>query len=71
MDDLVRLIANLPGMTANRAVELAAEVPARVLGERRLGRISEGACSDLVVLDRDLRVRLTMLRGVVQFRRRS
>lgn len=71
MDDLVRFMANLPGMTANRAVELAADVPARVLGERRLGRISEGACSDLVVLDGDLRVRLTMVRGVVQFRRRS
>lgn len=71
MDDLVRLMANLPGMTANRAVELAAEVPARVLGESRLGRIRAGACSDLVVLDVDLRVRLTMVRGVVQFRRRS
>ena len=71
MDDLIRFMANLPGMTANRAVELAADVPARVLGERRLGRISEGACSDLVVLDGDMRVRLTMIRGVVQFRRRS
>jgi N-acetylglucosamine-6-phosphate deacetylase len=69
MDDLVRFMAKLPGMTANRAVELATEVPARVLGEQRLGRIREGACSDLVVLDRDLKVRLTMVRGVVQFRR--
>jgi N-acetylglucosamine-6-phosphate deacetylase len=69
MDDLVRFMAKLPGMTANRAVELATEVPARVLGEQRLGRIREGACSDLVVLGRDLNVRLTMVRGVVQFRR--
>ena len=71
MDGLVRFMAKLPGMTANRAVELATEVPARVLGERRLGRIREGACSDLVLLDRDLGVRLTMVRGVVQFRRQS
>jgi N-acetylglucosamine-6-phosphate deacetylase len=71
MDDLVRFMANLPGITANRAVELAADVPARVLGERRLGRIREGACSDLVVLDRHLRVKLTMVRGLVQFRRQS
>lgn len=71
MDDLVRLIAKLPGMTANRAIALAADVPARVLGENRLGRVREGACSDLVVLDSDLRVRLTMVRGVVQFRRQS
>ena len=71
MEELVRLMAGLPGMNASRAVELATGVPARVLGEARLGRIREGACSDLVVLDRDLRVRLTMVRGVVQFRRQS
>ena len=71
MDELVRLMARLPGMTADQAIELATGVPARVLGESRLGRINVGACSDLVVLDSDLRVRLTMLRGVVQFRRRS
>lgn len=71
MDDLVRLMARLPGMTARQAIEMATEVPAKVLGESRLGRITEGACSDLVVLDSDLRVRLTMIRGVVQFRRRS
>ena len=71
MEELVRLMAGLPGMTPNRAVELATGVPARVLGERRLGRIREGACSDIVVLDPDLRVRLTMVSGTVQFRRRS
>jgi N-acetylglucosamine-6-phosphate deacetylase len=71
MEDLVRLMARLPGMTATRAIELASRVPAQVLGERRLGRISAGACADLVVLDRDLGVRLTMVRGVVQFRRPS
>ena len=71
MDDLVRLMAKLPGMTAKQAIEMATEVPARVLGESRLGRIKEGACADLVVLDSDLKVRLTMIRGVVKFRRRS
>jgi len=71
MDDLVRLMAWLPGMTASRAIELATDVPAKVLGERRLGRIREGACADIVVLDSDFRVRLTMVRGVVQFRRQS
>jgi len=71
MDDLVRLMARLPGMTGGQAIEMATGVPARVLGESRLGRIDVGACSDLVVLDSELRVRLTMIRGVVQFRRRS
>jgi len=71
MCDLVRLMAGLPGMTVDRAITLASEIPARVLGERRLGRITEGACADVVVIDRDSRIRLTMVRGVVQFRRQS
>ena len=71
MPDLVCLMARLPGMTAARAIAFASSIPARVLGERRLGRIGAGACADLVVMDSDLRVRMTMIRGVVKFRRSS
>jgi len=42
-----------------------------VLGEKRLGHIQQGACADLVVLDAELGVRLTMIRGVVKFARPS
>ncbi|TMD25580.1 MAG: N-acetylglucosamine-6-phosphate deacetylase [Chloroflexi bacterium] len=69
MPDLVRLMARLPGMTPARAVSLASTAPARVLGERLLGRIGEGACADIVILDAELRPRLTMIRGAVIFRR--
>jgi N-acetylglucosamine-6-phosphate deacetylase len=71
MPDLVRLMARIPGMSMARAITLASTVPARVLGEKRLGRIGEGACADLVVLDAEGRVRVTMVRGVVKFRRSS
>lgn len=71
MPDLVRLMARVPGMSAARAITLASTVPARVLGEKRLGRIGEGACADILVLDEELRVRVTMIRGVVKFRRSS
>ncbi|HKW06206.1 MAG TPA: N-acetylglucosamine-6-phosphate deacetylase [Candidatus Dormibacteraeota bacterium] len=71
MPDLVRMTARLPGMNLDRAIGLAAGVPARVLGERRLGRIAAGACADLVVLDADANVRLTMIRGAVKFRQQS
>jgi N-acetylglucosamine-6-phosphate deacetylase len=71
MEDLVRLVAGLPGMSAAQAVAQATSVPAKVLGERGLGRIEAGACADLLVLDAELRVRLTMVRGVVKFRRSS
>jgi len=69
MPDLVRLMARLPGVGVARAISLASSVPARVLGERRMGRLTAGACADIVVLDADLRVRLTMIRGVVKFQR--
>jgi N-acetylglucosamine-6-phosphate deacetylase len=69
MDHLVRRMAALPGMSVARAIDMASAVPARVLGERSLGRIRVGASADLVVLDRDLHVRLTMVNGQVKFRR--
>ena len=71
MPDLVRIMSRLPGMNLDRAIGLASSVPARVLGEKRLGRIAAGACADLVVLDADARVRLTMIRGQVKFRPQS
>ena len=69
MPDLVRLMSRVPGVSVAQAISLASAVPARVLGERRLGRITPGACADLVVLDADLRVRVTMIRGALKFRR--
>ena len=69
MDDLVRKTARIPGLNLDRAVSMASAVPARVLGEKLLGVIKPGACADLVVLDREARVRLTMVGGRVRFRR--
>ena len=69
MDELVRRMAAIPGVGAAQAITMASEVPARVLGERRLGHIVVGACADIVVLDSDLRVSLTMVGGKVRFRR--
>ena len=57
------------GSNASRAVAMASTAPARVLGEPGLGRLRPGALADLVVLDRDLRVRLTIVGGCVKFRR--
>jgi N-acetylglucosamine-6-phosphate deacetylase len=68
MDDLVRLMAGLPGMSADRAIAMASSVPARVLGEKKMGRIKAGAFADLVILDAELRVSLTMVGGDVKYR---
>jgi N-acetylglucosamine-6-phosphate deacetylase len=69
MEDLVRRMASLPGMNAERAITMASAVPARVLGEKRLGRVSVGSCADLVVFDGELRVKQTWVGGRVRFRR--
>jgi N-acetylglucosamine-6-phosphate deacetylase len=69
MDELVRRMAALPGMNATRALAMASSAPARVLGESGLGRIRTGGCADLVLLDAGLEVRLTMVGGVVRYRR--
>ncbi|HYT14134.1 MAG TPA: N-acetylglucosamine-6-phosphate deacetylase [Candidatus Nitrosopolaris sp.] len=69
MDGLVQRMAAIPGTNATRAITMASTVPARVLGERGLGRIRNGACADLVVLDAGLRVRLTMVGGKILYRR--
>jgi N-acetylglucosamine-6-phosphate deacetylase len=69
MDHLVRRMSQLPGMNVARAIAMASTVPARVLGEKSLGRIRVGACADLIVLDRELHVRLTMVRGQVKYRK--
>jgi N-acetylglucosamine-6-phosphate deacetylase len=69
MDELVRRMASLPGMNTARALAMASTAPARVLGESGLGRIRIGACADLVLLDAELGVRLTMVDGAVKYRR--
>jgi N-acetylglucosamine-6-phosphate deacetylase len=69
MDGLVRRMAALPGMDATRAVSMASSVPARLLGEKGLGRVRVGGCADIVVLDAELRVALTMVAGTIRFRR--
>jgi N-acetylglucosamine-6-phosphate deacetylase len=69
MDELVRRMAGLPGMSPARALAMASTAPARVLGERFLGRLGVGSCADLVILDPSLQVRLTMVGGEVKFSR--
>jgi len=64
MDGMVRVLAGL-GIGLREVVEMATLTPARALGERRVGRIAAGLPADLVVLDPDLRVRLTLVGGQV------
>jgi N-acetylglucosamine-6-phosphate deacetylase len=54
------------GVPLERAVEAASAVPAALLGETGLGRLSVGSAADLVVLDDALRVERTLVAGVTR-----
>jgi N-acetylglucosamine-6-phosphate deacetylase len=69
LDALVRRMAQLPGATLEQAITMAATTPATVLGEAKLGRLQPGCHADIVILDREQRVRLTMVAGRVVFER--
>ena len=69
MDELVRRMAQLPGMSLERAVSMASSSPAAVLGETDVGELRAGSRADIVILDGEHRVRLTMVGGRVVFER--
>jgi N-acetylglucosamine-6-phosphate deacetylase len=69
MDALVRRMAHLPGMSAHNAVTMASTAPADVLGETRLGRLRPGALADIIILDQEMKVRLTIIGGRIVFQR--
>ena len=69
MDQLVRNAAQLSTVGRARAITMATSSPAAVLREGRLGRIRVGAHADLVLLDEQLKVRLTLVGGRVVYER--
>ncbi len=69
LQDAVRVAVRKGGITLRDAVEMATLTPARILGvEKRKGRIAVGCDADLVVMNRDLKVRQVIRVGrLVEF----
>ena len=67
LDAGVRELARTTG-SARAAVEAVTATPARLLGDPDRGRLAPGTRADLVLLDADLQVRLTVVGGVVAYR---
>jgi N-acetylglucosamine-6-phosphate deacetylase len=65
----VHNFARAASVSLREAVQMASLVPARLLGLSRKGRIAPGCDADLVVLDREGSVGLTLVGGEVAFRR--
>jgi N-acetylglucosamine-6-phosphate deacetylase len=62
----VRELARITG-SARAAVDAVTTTPARLLGDPDRGRLAPGARADVVLLDADLNVRMTVVGGVVAF----
>lgn len=70
--DAVRNMVKPAGFTLTEAIEMASAAPARILGiAQSKGRLSPGMDADIVVLDLDFSVILTMVGGRVVYDRRE
>jgi N-acetylglucosamine-6-phosphate deacetylase len=69
LDQAVRLAVSLGGARVADALRMASEVPARLLGLSRKGRLAVGADADLVLFDAELGVLATYGSGRSLYRR--
>jgi N-acetylglucosamine-6-phosphate deacetylase len=66
MDQAVRNLIAFAGCSAEEAIVAATATPAAAVGAADRGAVRPGAVADLVVLDQELRVVTTIVRGVVR-----
>lgn len=65
MDQMLRNMVALAGVSLSDAVKMASTTPAQVIGAAHKGRIAPGKDADLVFLDRHLQVRRVMTGGTI------
>ncbi|MGH7915900.1 MAG: N-acetylglucosamine-6-phosphate deacetylase, partial [Candidatus Binataceae bacterium] len=59
----VRLMVERVGVSVGEAALMASTNPARLLGRKALGRLAQGATADLIVLDRELKLKAVFVWG--------
>jgi N-acetylglucosamine-6-phosphate deacetylase len=67
MDDAVRNLVIFTGCTAADAMTAASTTPADAIGDSTRGRLAPGQIADLVLLDQDLQVQITICAGEVAY----
>ncbi len=68
-DRLVRTMVNVAGVTLPDAVKMLTINPAQVIGvDHMLGSISVGKIANVILFDKDIRVKLTVVEGNVIYR---
>ncbi len=72
LDEVVRRVMRFTGLSLPRALPMASRVPAAALGlTGRKGTLQVGADADIILLDDDAQVQLTMIGGKVVFDRQG
>jgi N-acetylglucosamine-6-phosphate deacetylase len=67
MDGAIRNMIAFTGCSLADAVTMASATPARILGLENKGRIEAGCDADIVILDKNLRVQMTIARGEIVY----
>jgi N-acetylglucosamine-6-phosphate deacetylase len=69
-DSLVRTMINMAGIPLIDAVKMASATPARVMRiNDKKGSIAVGMDADIVIFDREINVRLTIIKGQIAYDR--
>ncbi len=71
LDQAIRNVVRWTGTSPADALRMASEVPARLLGLERVGRLVVGFDADLALFDGDLRVQATIVKGQTAYRREA
>jgi len=69
MSEAVKTLVERAGLTLAEAVQTASANPARILGLNSKGLLEPGMDADIVVLDRNFRVLMTMVEGKIVYQR--
>lgn len=70
MDKAVRNMISMAGVSLGEAIQMATINPARCLGvQGRKGSLAAGNDADIVILDKELKVKLTMVKGKIVYNR--
>lgn len=67
MDRAVRNLVDFTGCEPQQALVAATSTPARLIGDKKRGRIEPGANADLVLLDAKLQVQITIRAGRIVY----
>lgn len=69
MDRAIKNMVRAAGIPAEQAIHMATATPADAIGETERGRVAMGAHADLVLLDDDFEVIMTIVGGEVAYKR--